>query len=110
MMSTGDSIITLLGLAVITLVTRGFFLIPKREVPLPGWFHQGLRYAPLAALVAVIVPDVLLLDGVLITSPQNARLVAAIVAVAFYYWRRSLLGTIAVGLLVMVALQRGLGW
>ncbi len=109
-MSTWDSIITLLGLAVITIVTRGFFLIPKREVPLPAWFHQGLRYAPLAALVAVIVPDVLLRDGVMINTLQDARLVATVVAVAFYYWRRSMLGTIVVGLLVMVALQRGLGW
>ena len=46
--------LAIVGLAVITLVTRGFFLIPEREWPLPTWLREGLRYAPLAALAAVV--------------------------------------------------------
>ena len=42
------------GLAVVTVVTRGFFLLSDREIELPPWAVQGLRYAPIAALVAVI--------------------------------------------------------
>ena len=55
-MTTWQGVIAIVGLALITIVTRGFFLFPEREVPLPAWLQQGLRYAPLAALVAVIAP------------------------------------------------------
>ena len=34
------------------LLTRGFFFIGEREIPIPPWLRQGLRYAPLAALAA----------------------------------------------------------
>jgi branched-subunit amino acid transport protein len=34
-----------LGLAVITLVTRAFFMVPERELPMPEWLKRGLRYA-----------------------------------------------------------------
>ena len=36
--------------------TRGFFFLSSREVPIPDWLRQGLRYAPLAAMAAVVVP------------------------------------------------------
>ena len=44
------------GLALITVLTRAFFMIPRREIPMPGWLRRGLKYAPLAALTAVIAP------------------------------------------------------
>ena len=43
-------VIAILGLAVITLLTRSFFFISEREIPLPRWVERGLRYAPIAAL------------------------------------------------------------
>jgi branched-subunit amino acid transport protein len=109
-MTDWHTVITLVGLALLTVITRAFFLIPKREVPLPAWFHQGLRFAPLGALVGVVATDVVMRNGQLIGSWQDARLIAAAVGVAFFYWRRSMLGTIVVGVAVMLALQRGLGW
>ena len=57
---SGDDLKALLaigGLALITLLTRAFFMIPQREIPMPGWLRRGLKYAPLAALTAVIAPD-----------------------------------------------------
>ena len=44
--------VSIVGLAVVTVVTRGFFLISDREIELPAWAVQGLRYAPIAALVS----------------------------------------------------------
>jgi branched-subunit amino acid transport protein len=35
-MSTLESVVTLVGLAVVTLVSRAFFVIPEREVPMPA--------------------------------------------------------------------------
>ncbi|MBS0507305.1 MAG: AzlD domain-containing protein [Proteobacteria bacterium] len=103
-------IIAILGLVVITLVTRAFFMIPERELPLPDWLRRGLKYAPLAALAAVIAPELLMSQGALIQSLADARLPAALAASAYYFWRRSILGTIVVGMAVYLPLHIGLGW
>lgn len=103
-------LLALAGLALVTLLTRGFFLLPEREWPLPAWLRKGLRYAPLAALTAVIVPEVVMTDGRLITTPFDARLYAAAAGMAWYAWRRSILGTIFAGMAVLLPLRLGLGW
>ena len=100
----------ILGLAVVTVVTRGFFLLSEREIELPAWAVQGLRYAPIAALVAVIAPEIVLTDGALIATWQDARIYAVLVATAYFWWRRGILGTIVSGTVVMLALKIGLGW
>ena len=41
---------------------------------------------------------------------QDARLFAAAAGAAWYAWRRDILGTIAVGMAVMLPLRIGLGW
>jgi branched-subunit amino acid transport protein len=109
-MTMQEGVIAVFGLAVITLLTRGLFLIPEREVPLPAWLQQGLRYAPLAALVAVVAPEVVLTQGQLITTWMDARLPAAAVATAYFFWRRDILGTILSGTAVLLVLKLGFGW
>ena len=109
-MGPWEMVLAILGLAVITIGTRGFFLYPDRELPMPAWLKQGLRYAPLAALAAVIAPEILMTQGHLIASFKDARIYAALAATAYFFWRRGILGTIVTGTLVMVALRTGLGW
>lgn len=109
-MTRWETVLAIAGLAVITALTRSFFMLPRRELPLPSWLREGLRYAPLAALVAIIAPEVLMTDGHLIDTWRDARLYAVLTAVAWYAWRRSILGTIVSGSVVMVALRVGLGW
>jgi branched-subunit amino acid transport protein len=74
------------------------------------WLRQGLRYAPLAALAAVVVPEVVMTQGHLISSFKDARLYAAAAAAAYFFWRRGILGTIVTGTAVMLLLRLGLGW
>jgi branched-subunit amino acid transport protein len=109
-MSTWETVFTIAGLAAITLLTRGFFLLPDREIPLPGWLRQGLRYAPLAAMAAVVVPEVVMTGGHLIGTWKDARLYAAAAGAAYYFWRQGILGTILVGTGTMLLLRAGLGW
>jgi branched-subunit amino acid transport protein len=109
-MTTIEIVIAVVGMALITLITRGFFLLPSREIPLPGWLREALRYAPLGALAALVVPEVVMRDGALIATWQDARLYAAAAGMAYFYWRRGILGTIVVGLAVMLPLRLGLGW
>ncbi len=110
MMGSWEGIVAIVGLTAITVITRGFFFISKREVPIPDWLRQGLRYAPLAALAAVVVPEIVMQQGRLITTWQDARLYAAVAASAWFWWRRGILGTIVVGMAVLLPLRLGLGW
>ena len=67
-------VVAVVGLVVITLVTRGFFLFSDRQMSLPPWLDRGLRHAPLAALVAVVAPDVVLKRGDIKIADQNGTL------------------------------------
>ena len=109
-MSTLETIVTIAGLVLITLGTRGFFILPDRELPMPEWLREGLRYAPIGALVAVIAPDLVMTQGRLINTWMDARLFGAAAATAWFVWRRDMLGTILVGTGVMLILRMGLGW
>lgn len=110
-MSTFAQVVAILGLAVVTVLTRSFFFISDREWPIPRWLREGLRHAPLAALVAIIAPAVLMdAQGQWLQTWQDARLPAVAVAVAWFYWRRDVLGTILSGTAVMLFLRVGMGW
>lgn len=100
----------IVGLTLITLVTRAFFMIPERELPLPDWLRRGLKYAPLAALTAVIAPELVMSGGALITTLHDARLPAALCAALYFFARRGILGMIVVGMAVYMPLHLGLGW
>lgn len=109
-MSGWEAAIAVIGLAAISLLTRGFFILPRRDIPLPDWLRQGLRYAPLAAMAAIIAPELVLTDGHLITTWKDARLFAAAAAAGYFFWQRGILGTILVGTGAMLLLRLGLGW
>jgi branched-subunit amino acid transport protein len=102
--------IALLGLAAISVLTRSFFMISDRPLPIPDWLRELLKVAPLAALVAVVAPEVFMTQGHVITTWQDARWPAAVAATGYYFWRRDILGTILVGMAVMLLLKLGLGW
>jgi branched-subunit amino acid transport protein len=109
-LSTPEILLVIAGMPVVTLLTRGFFLLPSRQPPLPRWLDEALRYAPLAALAAVAAPDVLLRQGEFIAEWRNARWWGAGAGALYFAWRRSLLGTLLCGTGVMLALRLGLGW
>lgn len=104
----------IVGLALVTVLTRCFFFISSRPWHLPHWAQRGLQYAPIAALAAVITPELVMTQGQLIASWQDARIYGAAAGIAFYFWRRgagqAVLGTIVVGMAVYLPLHLGLGW
>ena len=107
---TIQALLAIAGLALITVLARAFFMIPEREIPMPDWLRRGLKYAPLAALTAVIAPEIVMQHGQLISSLQDARLPATVCASVYFFWRRSILGTIVVGMAVYLPLHIGWGW
>lgn len=104
------NLLTFVLLGVVTVVTRGFFLISSKPWTLPHWAQRGLQYAPIAALAAVVIPEVVTTQGTLLNTWQDARLFAAAAGVAWFVWQRSILGTIVAGMAVYLPLHIGLGW
>jgi len=102
--------LTIAGLALITLLTRGFFILPDRDLPMPGWLQEALRYAPIGALAALVTPEIVMTQGHLIDTWREPRVLGALAATAWYVWRRDLLGTILVGTGTMLIFRVGLGW
>ena len=100
----------ILGLAAVTVLTRSFFFMSSKPWHLPGWAQRGLQYAPIAALSAVVIPEIVMVQGHLISSWQDARLFSAAAGAAVYFWRKDVLLTIVLGMVVYLPLHLGLGW
>lgn len=113
-MSEWQDYITILGLACVTVLTRTFFFISDQSWPMPSWLDRALQYAPIAALAAVIGPEILMTQGQLITPWQDARLYAAIAGAMYYFARggqgQAVLGTIVAGMSVYIPLHVALKW
>lgn len=101
---------TIVAMAGVTVLTRCFFFLSDKPWTLPELARRGLDYAPIAALAAVIVPEIVMTQGQLIATWQDARLFGTAAGVAWFFWRRSVLGTIVCGMAVYLALHLGLGW
>lgn len=109
-MSTFYLLLVSVCMAVLVLLCRAFFLIPRDELPMPNWLRRGLHYAPIAALAAVVTPELVMTQGHLIETWRDARIFGAAAALACYVWNQSLLGTILCGTGVMLGLRFALGW
>ena len=112
-MSAGTDVWTLVTIAALvanTVITRSFFFLSGKRWSLPGWAQRGLHYAPIAALAAVIVPEMVMTQGQLIGTWQDARLFAVAAGAGWFYYRRGVLGTIVCGMAVYLPLRLGLGW
>lgn len=112
-MSGGTDVWTLaviVGMALISVLTRCFFFILDKPWGLPDWAHRALHYAPVAALSAVVIPEIVMTHGQLIATWQDARLYAAAAGAAWYFWRGGVLGTMLTGMAVYLPLHLGLGW
>ncbi|KVO99892.1 branched-chain amino acid transporter [Burkholderia ubonensis] len=97
--------LVIIGMTLVTAVTRALFLIGGERTVLPERVQRALRYAPAAALAAVVLPDVLETPAGLSFAFANHQFYAALAGFGWYLWRRSMLGTIVVGMLVFTGLR-----
>lgn len=97
--------IALVGMAVVTVLTRALFLMAGEHVSVPDRIQRALRYAPAAALAAIILPDLMTWQGHFTVALSNDKLVAGVVATAFYLLTRRMVGMIAVGMAAYTVLR-----
>lgn len=89
---------TIIGLTLVTVVTRNFFLVLGDAVKLPERVQHALRYAPACALTALIAPEVLTQHGAWAITLGNPKLIGAAVAVVVMLASRNTLATMAIGM------------
>ncbi|MDB5898545.1 MAG: branched-chain amino acid transporter [Ramlibacter sp.] len=106
----GWTLLVIFGMAGVTVLTRCFFFILDRAWAMPAWADRALRYAPVAALAGVVLPEVVMTNGQFAASWHDARVWAAVVGAIAYFWRRSVLATLIIGMAVYLPLHLGLGW
>lgn len=92
----------ILGMAAIAFLARATFILPGSRLQLPPTVERVLRYAPAAALVAIIIPDLFRVDGVVTLSIENPRVYAGVVAFVVAAWTRNILLTIVCGMAALL--------
>jgi branched-subunit amino acid transport protein len=97
--------LAIIGMGLVTALTRALFLIGGERMVLPPRVQRVLRYAPAAALAGVVVPDLLETPAGISFAPSNHALWASAAGLAYYLWRRGMMGTIVVGMLVFTLLR-----
>jgi branched-subunit amino acid transport protein len=95
----------ILLLTVATILTRSSFFLLGNALKLPPRVQHALRYAPAAALAAIVAPDLLLSGEVINLSLANPKLLAAFGATGFFLATRHLLGTIVIGMVLFTVLR-----
>ena len=72
-------IFVLIGLA--TTLPRASFIVLGERASLPDVVQRALRYAPAAAMAAIVVPDVVLVAGAVeVFNPKLGAAIAAVLA------------------------------
>lgn len=104
-MNDFDTWLTIILLTVSTILTRSSFFLFGDAVKFPPAVQHALRYAPAAALAAIVVPDLVLSGGSATFSLANPKLLAGIGAALFFVTTRRMLGTIVVGMALFTALR-----
>ena len=97
--------LTMLLAGLLTFLIRYSFIGAAGRMNPPEWFRRMLRFVPIAALTALIWPDLLLPSGELDISLSNPRLLAGLIA-AMVAWRsQNIFLTIGLGMLALWGLQ-----
>ena len=105
-MSASDTWLAIVLLALATMITRSGLFLLGAAVRLPPALQHALRYAPAAALAAIVVPDLVLgTGGAAYIGLANHKLLAGIGAAGFFLVTRHLLGTIVVGMALYTVLR-----
>ncbi|KMZ12467.1 putative transmembrane protein [Candidatus Burkholderia humilis] len=108
-MNTFEIWLAIIGMGVVTALTRALFLIGGERMVLPPRIQRVLRYAAAAAAAAalgvVVVPDLLQTPRGLSIALSNHALWASLAGLAYYLKRRGMMGTIVIGMIVFTLLR-----
>lgn len=90
----------LVGMMAMTLLTRSGLIVWPGPIHLPNRVQRALRFAPMAAISAVIVPSVLFLPEGGITDLLHPRTLSALACLLGWWASRQMSICLAAGILV----------
>ena len=93
----------IIGMALVTAWSRSFFMILGERIKVADWVIEAIRFAPLAAMVAILAPEIFLPGNAASVAQFDWKLpniwggVAALIA---FYLTRKMVITLVVGMTV----------
>lgn len=100
-----DILLIILGAALVTFVPRVLPLMLLSRIALPEWGVRWLNHVPIAVMAALIGQEIFLQDGEWSPLTSNIELLAALPTFLVAIKTRSLLGTVVVGIVTVMALR-----
>lgn len=97
--------ITIISIGLVTFAYRASFIFFLEALRFPAWVQRPLRFVPVAALTAIIVPELLVRHGSIAMNWQNERLLAGLVAIGVAWWTKNVFLTLIVGMGILYLLQ-----
>ena len=96
----------ILGMSLVTAWTRSFFLRLGERIKVAPLVLEAIRFAPLAAMIAILAPEIFLPASASSVAEFNLKLpniwggIAAIIA---FYLTKKMLSTLVIGMAVFTA-------
>ena len=106
-------LLTIIGLTVVSVVTRSFFLLLNSPQPLSPSVQRSLRYAPVGALIGIVAPEIFIVQGAngeSLFQLSNPQLWGGLAATVAMLASRSMLFTLLVGMSVFSLFRVWPGW
>lgn len=100
----------IVGIAILTFFTRFAFAMIFKRVKVSERWNRWMIYVPIAVFTTIIVPALLSPKGELDTSIQNEYLIAGIIALLVAYKTKNLVGTVIIGISIILLLRFVLGY
>ncbi|MGE7603584.1 AzlD domain-containing protein [Peribacillus sp. NPDC097675] len=95
----------ILGASIVTFIPRVIPLIILSKIQIPEWGINWLKQVPVAVMAALLAQELLLADQVFSVKDNIVKLGAAIPSFAVAILTRSLMITVLVGILSLMALR-----
>ena len=89
----------------VTFLIRFSFIGMAGRIDIPDWFGRLLRFVPIAALTALVWPDLLLVHGELALGITNPRLLSGLIAAGVAWKTRNIFLTISAGMICLWVIQ-----
>ena len=95
----------IIGIAALTFFTRFAFAVILRKTKIFEKWGKLMIYVPIAVFTTIIVPALLAPKEELEFSIQNEYLIAGIVALLIAYKTKNLVGTVIIGISIILVLR-----
>ncbi len=97
--------LTIVGMGIITYAIRLAPVLLLERFELNPQARQALKFVPVAVLSAIILPELVMPEGVLDLSPANGRWLAGLAAIIVAWRTKNVLWTIVVGMAALWLIQ-----